>query len=325
MRKISVVCCTYNGASFIRDQLNSILQQTRLPDEVIICDDGSTDATLNIVEELTSPHRDITRILVNQADNLGSTKNFERGILCAQGDIIVLSDQDDVWIPTKLESIEANFEDDIGFIFSDGEVVDECLQTKGFGLFESLAISKHEHRLIEKGKIFDVLLRRNIVTGAAMAFSSKYKSLVLPISESWVHDGWIALLISSVAKAKMINFPLFMYRQHSKNQIGARKFSIISAIKLVRKNGKQYYLDLLAGYEDAFLRIQAACQDKEGIIIKDKFHQHIQHLRVRCRIAQNGLSIGALVRELMNGNYHRYSRGFITFGRDVVALLFLSH
>src|SRR4051794_15860948 len=94
----SVAMCTYNGARFIGAQLASVAAQTRTPDELIVCDDRSTDETVAIVQKFADSAPFRVRLHVNE-ENLGSTKNFERAVSLCEGDLIALCDQDDVWLP----------------------------------------------------------------------------------------------------------------------------------------------------------------------------------------------------------------------------------
>ena len=112
--------CTYNGAEFLQAQLESILAQTRPPDEIVVCDDGSTDDTEAVLKRFSG------LVLHLNKQNLGSVKNFEQAIGLCTGDIIALSDQDDVWREDKLHSIEQAFRKTptAGLVFSDAEIVD---------------------------------------------------------------------------------------------------------------------------------------------------------------------------------------------------------
>src|ERR687885_1327551 len=99
--KVSVAMCTYNGAAFLREQLQSLAAQARTPDELVVCDDASADATVRVVREFAAAAPFPVRLTVNER-NLGSTKNFERAISLCAGDLVALSDQDDLWLPAKL-------------------------------------------------------------------------------------------------------------------------------------------------------------------------------------------------------------------------------
>src|SRR5262249_10160572 len=104
--KISIALCTYNGAKYLSSQLESYLAQTCLPDEVVVCDDCSQDETVTILNDFAIRAPFPVRILVND-QNLGSTKNFEKSISLCSGEIIFLSDQDDVWMPNKIERVSS--------------------------------------------------------------------------------------------------------------------------------------------------------------------------------------------------------------------------
>ena len=101
MNRISVAMCTYNGEKYLHQQLASIAQQTRLPEEMVVCDDCSSDSTPEIIEEFARTVPFPVRFFRNP-QNLGSTKNFEKAIGLCTGDMIALCDQDDIWMPEKL-------------------------------------------------------------------------------------------------------------------------------------------------------------------------------------------------------------------------------
>ena len=105
---LSVAMCTYNGEAYLPEQLISIAAQTRQPDELVICDDCSSDGTVEIVKEFASHAPLVVRLLQNN-ENLGSTKNFAKAFGNCRFDVIAPSDQDDFWYPDKLQSMEEVF------------------------------------------------------------------------------------------------------------------------------------------------------------------------------------------------------------------------
>src|SRR5579872_5327047 len=106
--KVSVAMCTFNGAKFVEAQLQSIFQQTRVPDEIIVCDDVSTDATVEVLRKVAA--KDPVNIQIHQnSRNLGYLENFESAVRRTTGDIIFLSDQDDVWLPEKVATMVEPF------------------------------------------------------------------------------------------------------------------------------------------------------------------------------------------------------------------------
>ncbi len=134
---ISVAMCTFNGARFLRAQLESIARQRRPPDELVICDDGSSDGSVEILREFAAGASFSIRIFCNEK-NLGSTQNFEKAIQLCKGDLIALCDQDDIWLPEKLSRLLQIFEQDssLGGVFSDADLINENSQEIGKRLWQ---------------------------------------------------------------------------------------------------------------------------------------------------------------------------------------------
>nr|MDQ3805842.1 glycosyltransferase family 2 protein [Acidobacteriota bacterium] len=220
----SVAMCTYNGARFVAEQLASVAAQTRPPGELVVCDDGSTDETRELVGEFAARAPFPVRLFVNER-NLGSTRNFGRAIALCAGDLIALSDQDDIWHPEKLEKLASRFaaRPSVGLVFTDAELVDERLRPTGRRLWDSVGFGPRQRRLVRRGRALDVLLPGWSVTGATMAFRAAFKRLVLDIPDdlALIHDGWIALMVAAVSDVDFIAEPLIQYRQHPRQQVGA--------------------------------------------------------------------------------------------------------
>src|ERR1041384_7413645 len=180
---LSIALATYNGAAFLKEQLESIAVQTRTPDELIISDDQSTDDTLTLIEDFVETAGFPVRVSVNES-NLGTAKNFEKAISLCRGDLIVLSDQDDVWHPDKLESVERIFDakPQLSLVFSNAELVDEALRRFDETLFDLVDFNDRKQRLVKSGRALDVQLRENLVCGCTVAFRASLKELILPIS-----------------------------------------------------------------------------------------------------------------------------------------------
>lgn len=237
--KISVAMCTYNGSRFVRDQLKSFAIQTRLPDELIVCDDNSCDETVNIISDFAKTAPFPVRLYVNST-NLGVVKNFEKAVKLCNGDLIALSDQDDVWLPEKLLLEEEIFRShpEVGLVFTNAEVVDEKLTPLGYDLWSTEGFNSQKQRLVLEGKAFEVLLKRNFVTGATMMFKRKFLEACMPfpyvtnemIKSSIIHDYWIALIISALADIRFIDKKVVRYRQHTSHLLGA---SITNKIQVI--------------------------------------------------------------------------------------------
>lgn len=239
---ISIAMCTYNGASYLRQQLDSIAAQSRLPDELVICDDGSTDGTLELLEAFARVAPFQTQIFRN-AVNLGYSRNFANAVGRCSEEIIALCDQDDVWYPPKLEHIERRFQLDpsLDGVFSNGDLIDSNSRPTRRTLWESFLFRPDDQRRFNSGGGLDVLLQRNVVTGMAFAFRRRVRGLLASVPRSWIHDGWLAFLMA--ARSTLVADPerLVGYRVHGTQQIGAPA-SLPEKLRRVSTNGVNDYL-----------------------------------------------------------------------------------
>lgn len=228
--RISVALCTYNGSQYIKQQLDSILNQTQLVDEIIVCDDISRDDTIKIIESYNLPE---IKIYVNQK-NLGSVKNFEKAIKLCSGDIIFLADQDDIWLHNKVEVL-------INYFKLNKNI--SVLATNGFCINEKNEVLEHytvwdvPEFFREKNipfQYFDLMnFTVNIATGASMAVRKNYIETILPIPtiKEMFHDEWFALNAAKINSFELLNDKLFSYRIHSNQQVGGVCFEKSELIK----------------------------------------------------------------------------------------------
>jgi hypothetical protein len=327
--KISIAMCTYNGAEFLPAQLQSILTQTRPPDEIVICDDGSTDGTRSMLEEFATESAIPINLHFNQ-QNLGSIKNFEQAIRLCTGDMIALSDQDDVWRSDKLQLFESelNNSPSAGLVFSDAEIVDENLKPLDRRMWDGVGFDAHKRKLIKTGRALEVLITGWTVTGATMAFRSSFVKLSLPIPEgiAMIHDGWIALTIAAVADVVAIDEPLIQYRQHAQQQIGApaRKEtdpelrgmqSIETAFR--RRNSSTDLHKILETLEARLLTHASDFDTRKALSFVSDY---AFHLSVRANLPQRRLNrVPSILRELLSLRYHEYANGFKSAAKDLVS------
>lgn len=228
---ISIALCTYNGARFIGEQLRSIAAQTYLPDELIICDDCSTDGTLDIVAKFAS----LAPFKVAYSKNntqLGVTRNFERAISLCTGELIFLSDQDDYWLPDKIEKLVQPFRSDeyVGLVFSDAVVTDSKLNQFNYTMWETVEFTKRRQRQLNDNEALYILIRQYVVTGATLVFRASLREHILPIPSNNFHDAWIATVSAMVSKIVAIDTPLVLYRQHDANVIGAPRMGFYARL-----------------------------------------------------------------------------------------------
>ncbi len=220
--KISVALCTYNGENFLELQLNSILEQTLKVDEIVVCDDGSSDKTIEILNSYAEKFPDIFKIHINEI-NLKSLKNFEKAIKLCTGDIIFLSDQDDIWIKEKVNFYYNYFNNNpkIDVLASNGYCIDSLGK-----VHEKYAVWDVPFFLKEKNISFNyfdlITITGNIATGASMAIRKKIVPDILPfpLIKGFHHDEWIAILASQKNTFELINEKLFYYRIHQNQQVG---------------------------------------------------------------------------------------------------------
>ena len=321
--------CTYNGAEFLPAQWESIMAQSRKPDEIVVCDDCSGDQTRALLEQFATESAIPVTIQLNQT-NLGSVKNFEQAIRLCTGEVIALSDQDDVWRSDKLQSIEEAFKKHPagGLVFSDAEIVDEDLEPLSRRMWTEVGFEPYKQKLIARGRALEVLITGWTVTGATMAFRSDFVNLSLPIPDgiAMIHDGWIALTIAAVAEVVAIDEPLIKYRQHSRQQIGAparpelkAQARGVQAIETAfrRQNNSA---DLHRILETLAERLLAHASDYDTHRALAFVSDYAFHLNVRANLPQRRLNrLPRILRELLTLRYHEYANGFKSAAKDLVS------
>jgi len=312
--------CTYNGARFLEEQLTSLVAQSRRPDEVVVCDDGSTDASVALLRTFAAEAPFSVLVHENQ-DRLGSTKNFERAIGLCTGELIYLCDQDDIWDSEKIGLTENRFiaNPNVSLVFTNAEVVDDNAKSLGYTLWERLRIDKELQTRLRTGRALEVLLERPIVTGATMAFPSRFRDLVIPIPGdiSLIHDGWIALMLSLVGPFNLIDRPLLKYRQHQAQQLGVPNITRPASI-LANANRRNDFEPEIRKLEAVCERLQShehRYESQHAEILRDR----LNHLHQRMAISKSKLSgVRLAINELVSGRYHRYSNGLYSLVKDLI-------
>lgn len=221
--KIDVLMATYNGEKYLKDQIDSILNQTYKNIHLIISDDCSTDKT----REILKSYEENERVSVfYQEKNLGYVKNFEFLLKHITSNLYMLSDQDDFWLPEKIEkSVEKLQSENLDLVFGDLEVVDENLNT----IFPSFAKFMLLDRKIRKELNTNRLqYLYNCMTGCTILSKKKFLNDILPVpttSKYVIHDYWLGLVVSLKGKVGYLETPYIKYRQHGNNQVGTNKIS----------------------------------------------------------------------------------------------------
>ncbi|MGE5609425.1 MAG: glycosyltransferase family 2 protein [Bacillota bacterium] len=313
--RLSIAMTTYNGARYLQAQLDSFAAQSRRPDELVICDDRSTDDTPAIIRRFAASAPFFTRFIIND-ENLGIRRNFEKAITLATGNILFLSDQDDVWHPDKLARFEETFAQDpqIGLVFADAHVVDEQLHRLGYTFWQRLEFTPRQQAQFAQDRGFDILLKHCFVAGATLAFRASFKPLILPLPDTWMYDAWIAIAISAIAKSRIIPEPLNEYRQHQRQAIGGVRKSVWRRyIEAKRAVDADFFLARAAEYttlRDRLLRSPTYPIDRR---ILAKIDSKLSLCQTRSRMRSHPLlRLPLLLRELLTGRYHHYAHGWKT-------------
>jgi glycosyltransferase involved in cell wall biosynthesis len=321
---------TYDGQDHLLDQLESIARQTRPPDELVVCDDGSRDETVATLESFAARAPFSVRVERNPR-RLGSAQNFERAVGLCRGEIVFLADQDDIWLPEKIARHLEVFErrSEIGACFSNGKVVDGDAQPLGYRLWDSLWFSHREQERVRCGGAVEVFLRHVVAAGTTLSFRADYRELLLPFPElRSCHDAWIAFLIATVAEVEMLESDLILYRLHAGNQIGLAKPNLRTQLRKAREQLSQ---DPDSDAENAFAYADhffSAALDR--LIDPPATHfraspptlaaieAKIAHSRRRARLP-NGIwaRMPKILGEAVNGNYWRYAYGVKSIAQDL--------
>lgn len=317
----SVVLCTYNGARYLASLWESLLAQSRVPDEIVVRDDASTDGTPSLIEDLgeMAEARGIRVRFFRGEKNIGYIANFEAALRAASGDVLFLSDQDDVWHARKLATQLAEFERRCGLLLLCGDArrVDASGVDLQRSLFEVLRVTKVELDKIHGGGGFGVLLRRSLATGATVALRRSLVDEALPVPEGWIHDEWLAIVAAALDGFDCIESPLIDYRQHGGNQIGMPERSLLEKCKDML-NPRAEVIDALARRDEVLL---ARLDRANGLKPAHRLlaAQKLEHLRVRQGMRGMPWSrAGKAWKETLNGRYRLYSSGWRSALRDLV-------
>ena len=233
MEKVDILLATYNGEKYLREQIDSILNQTYKEFRLLISDDGSKDSTRKILEEYKN--KDSRIEVFFQENNLGVVKNFEFLLRKVEAKYYMFSDQDDIWKNEKIEKSLNKIEEGFDLVYSDLEVVDENLNVT----YSSYWKLKGIYNKVKKYNSFEALYLNNFITGCTMISKKELINSFMPLpntSKFVLHDYWISLILSQEGKIAYIEEPLIKYRQHKNNKVGSKKKSDeLKSIDEIRK------------------------------------------------------------------------------------------
>ena len=202
---VSIALCTYNGEAYIREQLDSIVNQSYSPLELIAVDDCSTDNTLHILQEYAAKYPFI-KVFVNP-ENLGYIRNFEKALQLCSGDFIALSDQDDIWDLKKIEKQVHAIGNNL-LVYHDSEFIDQ----NGNSLNRKMSDLMNLYR----GDQPEAFLFFNCISGHSVLMKKELRDELLPFPNAYFHDWWMGYVATNLGSIDFINETLVKYRQHQK-------------------------------------------------------------------------------------------------------------
>jgi len=319
---LSVALTTFNSARYLEQQLDSIAAQDRQPDELVIGDDQSTDQTAAIVERFAARQKFPVHWQRNPSQ-LGASANFESVAGRCRCDIVAFADHDDVWMPAKLTRLEGALAANprAEFVFSDGWLIDaEGLRMSG-SLLSSVGFGPDDRRRFASGGALEVLLKYNVVTGAAMAVRRTALTRILPFEPGWVHDYYIALALSILGQGVLLDEPLIQYRRHASQQIGVAGSNVRAILALARRQDADHYRQQADNFDRLRARLLRLVLDPEhpglaGLAAKASFMRLLAEMRER-RLS----GLAAMWRGWRRGDYAHYGQGWKQVLLDLITLV----
>lgn len=314
---ISIALCTYNGEKYIAQQLKSIASQTRLPDEVIIGDDCSSDSTVEICRQWAKSVSFPVQIIQNE-HNLGYEKNFTNVMLQAKGDIVFPCDQDDVWLPKKLETMERCFiaNPEVGVVYCRRSLIDQ----NGDAISEHLTELYNNYHPLDSSYFYaDFSQNHPDCAGCMSALRRELIQRLFPFPEPWAHDTWIFTIGPMYTQLKTLPDVLMLFRRHGNNASALGKEPDWA-------NGRNvYYLTSVGQYrahtplrEDLLRRLAQfpASEYRDGYIAYLKSQE--THFGNRCKIEDNfWTNLHTLVIEIISGRYFHHNQPFKSILFDI--------
>lgn len=236
---VEILLATHNGNSFLHEAIDSILSQEGVPLRLTVSDDASTDSTVESVKDYIN--RCPCRVsLLDAADNrLGASGSFSRLLESSTSEYLMFCDQDDIWLPDKIaktyermRQVEASYGKDTPIlIHTDLKVVDNSLNPIADSFWSYQNIHPQGRQSLNR------LLPQNVVTGCTVMINASLRKLALPIpKQAIMHDWWLALVAAAFGRIEHIDEATILYRQHDKNEIGAKRWGDISGLVSVASN-----------------------------------------------------------------------------------------
>ncbi len=325
--RVSVALATHDGQRWLPELLDSLAAQTRLPDELVVCDDASNDGTRAVLDDFAAVAPfDIRR--VDHDRRQGPVRAFERALAAVDGDLVALADQDDIWDHEKLRLLEAAMADDgVSLAFCNADLVDEQGHPRGSRLWAELGFSRRQRRALEEegpGPILrhavsagcTMVVRRSALA-AALPFPSALDLVAAPV----LHDRWLSLVAACAGEVVAVPEPLVRYRTHPGQATGARWVGWREqAGDQARRSSADVAARAVAGLRkvDALERRLAARPGRVSPGVEAQLTDLRRHLAVRAGLGPRGRRVRPVVREVLRGGYRRFGAGSASAVLDLV-------
>ncbi len=289
--KISVVIASYNGEKYIEDQVLSILSQTIKPNEIILSDDCSSDNTIDKFKTICDKFNLEFKVISNES-NLGFSKNFEKAMLKTDGDLVFISDQDDVWFNNKIEVVIESFTQrpDLFLTINDCVFSDQNLISEG--VKKSIQVVK------TTGDI------SNFIAGCCSVYNASYNDLIFPIPHHlMVYDSWLHFIGRTLKNSHFIDTPLQYYRRHNNN------------VSVVTFNKTEYFkrglLKKILHFNSRISRIEYLETELNGLnLIKERLYKFKNSnftagnfLSIQMDNVNSSIELNRLRIDILNKNY----------------------
>ena len=311
--KISVAMTLYHPGTFLEPQLRSILTQTRPPDEIVLGDDAPEPANAALVETLQREFPATELRYTANPRTLGADRNFASVIERTTGELIFLSDQDDVWLPEKIERLSAAAGE--GGAFCNSTAVDADLRPLGFTHWNT----RHYAPIPDPEHQFIFFLRRVPAAGHNMVFHARWKDLLLPFPGlRGCYDSWIGLMIATVAEWHAVDRELTLYRVHGNNLSRPHAPGLraqLAALEESRAN------DSVSWMIELLYAVLLRC-DEHRIALdphrRTLFFDRLRHASAREQLPERLLpKLTTVSRELFSGRYSRWGHGWRNAVQDL--------
>lgn len=329
-KKVAVVMATYNGERYIAQQLESIINQTRKPEELIIIDDCSADNTVKIANRVLKKSNIPYRIVVHDV-NMGVARSFQNGVEASESDYIMFCDQDDVWSKNKILRTMNCFYNGVGMVVCNAIISDSELRSLGRTMFEFIRLNlKYDNEdkcRLNSDEAIKLLLKRNYATGMCMAVRREYAIDAFPYPETMTYDAWIAW--NSALRGDIVFFDeiLVKYRQHDRNVIGtARHKEDLRQYFSHRKYDKKLFFEKYGSLRKAFDMASDRNVNECSVEIKEYINEACEFYGWRTMFTDEKGKVRTLIEifaRMMSGKYCKFtSNAWLEMGKDVAEVFF---